>query len=228
MRLYYLIGIFLLMTACQQPMAPLPPGDYLTIQGPAGSATLAKECLNDTYKFENANYVIIGKVAEVRSETLPGGKTVAQNVIEVQRVLKGNLEKDKIILETAGDGTFVEDQAMFTAGEWVRLFLYETEGYIGVFCGFMGVQPIDDLAVGLRCDGNACVIVPPVSPPSGVCLVDEDCACGTDIQTGQCAVGLREDIDTSRQCPDACTGIDGKMRTRCQEGVCRVVHLDTT
>jgi hypothetical protein len=65
----------------------------------------------------------------------------------------------------------------------------------------------------------------PVDPGGGAscstaCKSDTDCACGTDKATGACAVGRVECIDTARQCPDFCAGIDGRMRTACVAGAC--------
>jgi hypothetical protein len=52
------------------------------------------------------------------------------------------------------------------------------------------------------------------------CRTDQDCACGIDRATGACAVGPASRIDTGRQCPDFCSGIDGRMRTVCEQGRC--------
>lgn len=56
------------------------------------------------------------------------------------------------------------------------------------------------------------------------CRIDADCACGSNLATGACAVGTAACIDTTKQCPDYCTGIDGRMSVRCQTGQCIQVH----
>ncbi|MEM4368425.1 MAG: hypothetical protein QXO21_05405 [Candidatus Anstonellales archaeon] len=55
------------------------------------------------------------------------------------------------------------------------------------------------------------------------CKVDQDCACGVDKQTGKCMYGNKEFIDTSKQCPDFCTGIHGNFRLKCISGKCTPV-----
>lgn len=52
------------------------------------------------------------------------------------------------------------------------------------------------------------------------CQTDEDCACGVDKETGQCAFGNKNFIDTSRQCPDFCTGIAGHIKIKCINNLC--------
>lgn len=57
------------------------------------------------------------------------------------------------------------------------------------------------------------------------CDADEDCACGTNIMTGECFTGNKEYVNVTRQCPDFCTGIAGNFKTRCVEHVCRNVNI---
>jgi hypothetical protein len=57
------------------------------------------------------------------------------------------------------------------------------------------------------------------------CATDSDCACGTHVQTGECFVGRAEFVNVSRQCPDFCTGIDGRRQTRCMNGTCATVRV---
>jgi len=60
------------------------------------------------------------------------------------------------------------------------------------------------------------------------CQIDEDCVCGgIDMNTGDCFVGNRAyyetNVDTSRDCPDFCTGIAGHLATKCVNNVCQNV-----
>jgi len=48
-----------------------------------------------------------------------------------------------------------------------------------------------------------------------VCESDEDCACGKDIETGECFMGNKNYVDVSEQCPDFCSGIDGSYEIIC-------------
>ncbi|MFN3302032.1 MAG: hypothetical protein ACK413_03340, partial [Patescibacteria group bacterium] len=65
--------------------------------------------------------------------------------------------------------------------------------------------------------------LPPTLPPQAskmFCQTDADCACGVDKETGQCAFGNKNFIDTSKQCPDFCTGIAGHIRIKCINNLC--------
>jgi hypothetical protein len=84
------------------------------------------------------------------------------------------------------------------------------------------------IAMGTACSGgstSALAAPPPTptSPTDAECKVDTDCACGSDIATHKCAFGPAHKIDTSRQCPDFCTGIAGRMKIACVEGSCKQV-----
>ncbi|MFN3813921.1 MAG: hypothetical protein ACK4SM_04795, partial [Aquificaceae bacterium] len=52
------------------------------------------------------------------------------------------------------------------------------------------------------------------------CQTDADCACGVDKETGQCAFGNKQFIDTSKQCPDFCTGFAGHFVLKCVNNIC--------
>jgi len=52
------------------------------------------------------------------------------------------------------------------------------------------------------------------------CNQDSDCACGTDMTTKECAIGLKENINISLQCPDFCSGFAGNLQIKCQNGTC--------
>jgi len=53
------------------------------------------------------------------------------------------------------------------------------------------------------------------------CQKDLDCACGKHKSTGQCFVGNAKYVEVSDQCPDFCSGIDGKLKTKCVGGECK-------
>lgn len=57
------------------------------------------------------------------------------------------------------------------------------------------------------------------------CLADYDCACG-NWKTGGCAVGNKAYIDTSKQCPDFCTGIAANLITKCIDNKCGLVQKE--
>lgn len=58
------------------------------------------------------------------------------------------------------------------------------------------------------------------------CQTDGDCACGRHKTTKECFYGNRNFVDPLlRPCPDFCTGIDGRSRTKCVNGECRQVRV---
>jgi hypothetical protein len=52
------------------------------------------------------------------------------------------------------------------------------------------------------------------------CQSDLDCACGTNIKTGNCFSGNKKYVNTEKQCPDFCTGIADNFTTRCLNNLC--------
>ncbi len=61
------------------------------------------------------------------------------------------------------------------------------------------------------------------------CATDDDCVCsGIDTQTSDCFVGNKKYydlfVDKERDCPDFCTGIDGRLQTRCVKNACTLVR----
>ncbi|GIW67061.1 MAG: hypothetical protein KatS3mg096_560 [Candidatus Parcubacteria bacterium] len=52
------------------------------------------------------------------------------------------------------------------------------------------------------------------------CQSDADCACGVDKETKKCAFGNKNFIDTSKQCPDFCSGIAGQFIIKCVNNIC--------
>ncbi|MCX8158205.1 MAG: DUF333 domain-containing protein [Candidatus Diapherotrites archaeon] len=56
------------------------------------------------------------------------------------------------------------------------------------------------------------------------CISDEDCACGTNVSTGDCFVGSKEFVNIAKQCPDFCTGIAGHLETKCVNHQCKLVN----
>jgi len=65
--------------------------------------------------------------------------------------------------------------------------------------------------------------VPAATECTKACQTDADCACGTDTGTGQCAFGNKSCIDTTKQCPDFCSGIGGQHQIKCVRQTCTQV-----
>jgi hypothetical protein len=57
------------------------------------------------------------------------------------------------------------------------------------------------------------------------CKVDSDCSCGVHVKTNDCFFGNKDFVNSSKQCPDFCTGIAAMFETRCVEKVCTQVRV---
>jgi len=85
-------------------------------------------------------------------------------------------------------------------------------------------------------DGSAVGRIPPrcefaQCPENGkdFCETADDCVCGgIDAQTENCFVGNKKYYDLfvnkEQDCPDFCTGIDGRLQTKCVEHKCALVR----
>lgn len=75
-------------------------------------------------------------------------------------------------------------------------------------------------AYGFKKNENGCEICE--CQDGKYCDSVDDCACGRDIVSGDCAVGNAAFIDTSEQCPDFCTGIAGGAEMECVKNQCEI------
>jgi putative hemolysin len=64
---------------------------------------------------------------------------------------------------------------------------------------------------------------PQVPQTEEFCRSDEDCACGTHVKTGKCFYGNKLYVDTTKQCPDFCSGFAGNLMIQCVNDECRQV-----
>jgi hypothetical protein len=60
------------------------------------------------------------------------------------------------------------------------------------------------------------------------CATDDDCACGTHIETGACFIGNKAFVNVEKQCPDFCTGIAAMFETKCVNKECKNVRIEPT
>jgi hypothetical protein len=63
----------------------------------------------------------------------------------------------------------------------------------------------------------------PVSQTS--CKTDDDCACGTHKDTGDCFYGNKAFVNVEEQCPDFCTGIAAMFEIKCISDECKQVRI---
>jgi len=84
-------------------------------------------------------------------------------------------------------------------------------------------------AVGLKedfksCDLETCMPNWDCVPDSeDYCNKDDDCACGVNINTRECFAGNKEFVDSSKQCPDFCSGISGTTELKCVDKKCSLI-----
>ncbi|MEM7825116.1 MAG: hypothetical protein QXO27_04045 [Candidatus Aenigmatarchaeota archaeon] len=64
------------------------------------------------------------------------------------------------------------------------------------------------------CINNICV------NPEKYCEQDTDCDCGRHKTTGECFYGNKNYVNTTKQCPDFCTGIAGNLKIICKNNEC--------
>lgn len=65
----------------------------------------------------------------------------------------------------------------------------------------------------------------PSIPRDKFCDKDSDCACGINLDTGDCFYGNRGYVNTKQQCPDFCTGIANMFEIRCLNNTCMQVRV---
>jgi hypothetical protein len=86
-------------------------------------------------------------------------------------------------------------------------------------CGFPSITQC-------RCVQSQCVgITEGELEAETACENDNDCACGTHIETGDCFTGNKAFVNIEVQCPDFCTGIAANFETKCVQGTCKNVNI---
>jgi hypothetical protein len=115
--------------------------------------------------------------------------------------------------------------------KWLILFLI-------FLAGCVQQQPVACTEDAKLCpDGSAvgrilpnCDFAPCPEHGKDFCQVDADCVCdGIDPVSGDCFVGSKtyheSFVNKEQDCPDFCTGIDGRLRTQCVENKCSLVRV---
>ena len=57
------------------------------------------------------------------------------------------------------------------------------------------------------------------------CYSDSDCNCGINLKTKDCFFGNKKYVDTTKQCPDFCTGIAGNLAVKCLNNLCQQTKI---
>ena len=137
------IGLF----ACSDKPSITPPGGQIVVKQSGGAGILVKECADEAYRTEKADYIIEGTVEKVESrwnQERTGIFTYTELTIE--KYVKGApFVENKIQIVTPG-GTvgeisqWVEDQPIFHEGKRVRIYFEEVNGVFFIVCGQFGVE----------------------------------------------------------------------------------------
>jgi hypothetical protein len=116
---------------------------------PSGLAVLDDRCSDSGYVRSSATHIIVGSVERVEGRFAENGVIYSIVTLEVETVLKGDLEEDTIQLRHLG-GTIqfltmvVEDEPVFTSDERVRVYVTEGPGDAYVFpCGYLGKEKLE-------------------------------------------------------------------------------------
>ncbi|MCX6009884.1 MAG: hypothetical protein NTW48_07645 [Chloroflexi bacterium] len=141
-----IVGIGLVACSGEGAVVPSPEGPIVVKQS-GGAGILVKECADEAYRTEKADYIIEGTVKKVESrwnQERTGIFTYTELTIE--KYVKGApFAEDKIQIVTPG-GTvgeisqWVEDQPIFHEGKRVRIYFEEVNGEFFIVCSQFGVE----------------------------------------------------------------------------------------
>ena len=135
------------LVACLGKPANIPPGDQIVVKQSGGAGILVKECADEAYRTEKADYIIEGTVEKVESrwnQERTGIFTYTD--LRIEKYIKGApFAENKIQIVTPG-GTvgeisqWVEDQPIFHEGKRVRIYFEEVNGEFFIVCSQFGVE----------------------------------------------------------------------------------------
>ncbi|MBS3074963.1 hypothetical protein J4429_00730 [Candidatus Pacearchaeota archaeon] len=80
-------------------------------------------------------------------------------------------------------------------------------------CGYKDIK-------SCKCEKNKCIGSEKNVTDYNYCERDTDCACGTNIQTGECFIGNKKYVNETKQCPDYCSGFAANLINRCENNKC--------
>lgn len=101
----------------------------------------------------------------------------------------------------------------------------------GVIMKILLIPFIVSILLLTACSPNTTIpddVIVPADADRDSCSTDDDCICGgIDKATGNCFLGntayYKKYVDSSKDCPDFCSGIAGNMVTRCVNSRCMQV-----
>jgi len=140
-----IVGIGLAACSGEDTVA-LSPGGQIVVKQSGGAGLLVKECADEAYRNEKADYIIEGTVEKVESrwnQERSGIFTYTE--LNIEKYVKGApLAENKLQIVTPG-GTvgeisqWVEDQPIFHEGKRARIYFEEVNGEFLIVCGQFGV-----------------------------------------------------------------------------------------
>ena len=135
------------LVACSGKSANIPPGGQIVVNQSGGAGILVKECADEAYRTEKADYIIEGTVEKLESRWNQEGTGIfTYTELTIEKYVKGALfAENKIQIVTPG-GTvgeisqWVEDQPIFHEGKRVRIYFEEVNGEFFIVCSQFGVE----------------------------------------------------------------------------------------
>jgi len=233
---------------CCAGLTPVIPQNIVGTQGICKKIEEAtkdwKTYINENYGFEfqyPKDHTVYTTIDEAKSLLIPAdAQSNNVKIAEDEKLLFGaeaNILEFKFIPEKISAGDWLEKNkaTLFSKEATVTVKNFELGGKsalevngAGTIDSLYGVVIIEEnnglliitQGVSSNLFNNILATFKFVSPGPQSCQTDSDCACGTKIDTGGCFYGNKQYVDTKKQCPDFCSGIDGKMVTRCVKNVC--------
>ena len=135
------------MVACSGKPANIPSGGQIIVKQSGGAGLLVKECADEAYRTEKADYIIEGTVEKVESQWSEGRTGIfTYTDLRIENYVKGTpFAQNELQIVTPG-GTVggitqaVEDQPIFHVGKKVRIYFQEVNGEFSIVCGPFGVE----------------------------------------------------------------------------------------
>ncbi len=141
------ILLFGLFACLNKPPVTPPSGGEITVKQSGGAGLLIRECADEAYKAEKADYIIDGTVEKVESRWNQEGTSIfTYSEISIEKYIKGTPFAQNTMQIVTPGGTvgdisqWVEDQPILHVGEKVRIYFEETNGEFVIVCGLYGVE----------------------------------------------------------------------------------------
>jgi hypothetical protein len=148
LTVYMLAFVAIGLVACSGEGAVVPsPEGQIVVKQSGGAGILVKECADEAYRTEKADYIIEGTVEKVESRWNEDRTNIfTYTDLRIEKYIKGApFAENNLQIVTPG-GTvgeisqWVEDQPIFHEGKRVRIYLEEVSGEFFIVCSQFGVK----------------------------------------------------------------------------------------